>query len=472
MLIINNLQKQIIDKEITITEIVTKYLKNINKKQKLNAFVEVFEEEALKKAKKIQEKIDNNKTVGKLFGVVIGIKDNILYKGHKVSAASKILDNYEAIYNSTVVKRLLDEDAIIIGRLNCDEFAMGGSNEHSNHGKVLNPIDETKVPGGSSGGSAVAVAANLCHIALGSDTGGSVRQPASYCGIVGMKPTYGRISRWGLIAYGSSFDQIGVLSRSVEDAALILQIIAGKDEYDSTSVDIKVDNYAENLDDFELENKKIAYFDTILNYKELDKEIKQDFYSKIELFKNNGAIVKSQSTKLLDFVLPTYYILTTAEASSNLSRYDGIHYGYRSKTAKNIEQTYTNSRSEGFGWEVKRRIMTGTFVLSAGYYDAYYAKAQKVRRLIYDEIQKIFKENDFIIMPTTIGTAFDFGEQDPIKMYLQDIFTVWANLSGVPAISVPISKHSNSLPYGFQIMTNHFKEKEMFKFAKKVSQLY
>ena len=343
---------------------------------------------------------------------------------------------------------------------------MGSSNENSYFGAVKNPVNPEYVPGGSSGGSAAAVAANTCLAALGSDTGGSIRQPASFCGVVGLKPTYGRISRHGLIAYASSFDQIGPLTQSVEDAALITQVIAGMDEYDTTCSSKPVDNYTESINKPE-KKYKITYFKSYIEKEGLDPEIKEHLLNTIENLKAQGHIVETSDFPYLDYVVPTYYVLTTAEASSNLARYDGIHFGYRSPNAHDLESTYVLSRSEGFGDEVKRRIMLGTYVLSAGYYDAYYAKGQKVRRILKQETERILSEYDLILLPTTPGTAFKIGEQidDPIKMYLEDIFTVQANLTGVPAISLPTGKHSNGLPFGIQIMSKHFAENELFAFA-------
>ena len=342
---------------------------------KTNSFIEVFKESATIKAKEIDEKISNN-TAGRLAGMIIGIKDNICYKNHAVSASSKILENFESIYNATVVEKLIKEDAIIIGRLNCDEFAMGSSNENTIYGSVLNPHDLTKVPGGSSGGSAAAIAEGLCLATLGSDTGGSIRQPASFCGVLGLKPTYGRVSRYGLIAYGSSFDQIGPFTKNVEDAALILEVISGCDQYDSTSSTKEIPNYSNNLS-LDGEKLKIAVPEQYINAKGLDVEIKSQIQKTIGKFEENGHKVEYVDFPFLKYLIPTYYILSTAEASSNLARYDGAHYGTRSTKAEDIDSTYIKSRSEGFGLEVKRRIMLGNFILSAGYYDAYYTKALK-----------------------------------------------------------------------------------------------
>jgi aspartyl-tRNA(Asn)/glutamyl-tRNA(Gln) amidotransferase subunit A len=464
---IKNLQTDLTSGKVTCVQLVEESIKTIEAKKNLNAFLEVFNETALAQAKLVDEKIAT-KSAGKLAGVVIGLKDNICYKGHKVSCSSKILEGFESLYSSTVVERLFAEDAIIIGRLNCDEFAMGSSNENSAFGKVLNPLNENTVPGGSSGGSAVAVAANLCHATLGSDTGGSIRQPASFTGTVGLKPTYGRISRWGLIAYASSFDQIGPITKTVEDAALLLEIMAGTDEYDTTSSQKAVGPYVNDL----TENKKykIAYLKECVEANGLDAEVKKQTLGTLDKLKNDGHTVTAVDFPYLDFLVPTYYVLTTAEASSNLSRFDGVHFGYRSPNATDLESTYKKSRSEGFGKEVKRRIMLGTFVLSAGYYDAYYSKAQKVRNKIRQKTREILAEHDFIITPSTPGTAFEFGKnsEDPIKMYLEDIFTVQANIVGGPAISVPNGIHSNGLPIGLQIMGRDFEEGNLLNLANQI----
>ena len=447
----------------TCVDQVNAYLKNIEDKKDLNAFLEVFSEDALNQAKEIDQKIKDG-TAGKLAGMVIGIKDNICYAGHKVSSSSKILEGFESLYSSTVVERLLKEDAIIIGRLNCDEFAMGSSNEKSAFGEVSNPHDTNRVPGGSSGGSAVAVAADLCLVSLGSDTGGSIRQPASYCGVVGYKPTYGRVSRHGLLAYASSFDQIGPFTHNVSDCALVMEVISGKDEFDATASNKDVENYS----DLKTEGKKkIAYIKDAVENPSLEPEIKAHVDKTIEKLRAEGHEVEGVSFPYLDYMVPAYYVLTTAEASSNLSRYDGVHYGYRSPNATDLESTYKLSRTEGFGEEVKRRIMLGSFVLSAGYYDAYYNKGMKVRKLIQEKTEDILSNFDFILLPTTADVAFEKGgkSDDPIKMYLEDIFTVQANLAGVPAISLPVGKHSNGMPFGVQLMGPAFKEQGLLAFS-------
>lgn len=440
------------DAKGSVKELVQYYLNRIELNKELNAFLEVFEEEALHKALLIDEKIKNG-TAGKLAGMVIGLKDNIVYKNHKSSASSKILHNFESLFSATVVDRLLAEDAIIIGRLNCDEFAMGSSNENSAFGKTLNPLDKKRVPGGSSGASAAAVAADLCQLALGTDTGGSIRQPASFCGLVGFKPTYGRVSRWGAIAYASSFDQIGPIAKSYYDTALVMDVIAGPDEHDSTAIQNPPHSFLNGLNT-PTDKLKIAYLKETIESDGLNSEIKIAVKQLIEKLKANGHTVEAVDFPNLDYLVPAYYVLTTAEASSNLSRYDGIHFGYRSNNATDLESTYKLSRSEGFGKEVKRRIMLGTFVLSSGYYDDYYSKAQKVRRLITEQTNAILSNYNAIITPTTPSVAFEFGKnsKDPVQMYLEDIYTVQANLVGCCAVSVPFGKNQEGLPYGLQIM--------------------
>ena len=449
----------------TAVKTVQSFLDRINETRDLNAFLEVFEQDALKRAKEVDEQVANGQ-FGKLTGVVIALKDNIVFEGHQVSASSKILEGFESLYSASVVKNLLAEGAIIIGRTNCDEFAMGSSNENSAFGNVLNPLDKTRVTGGSSGGSAAAVAADLCHVSLGSDTGGSIRQPASFCGVIGVKPTYGRVSRYGLIAYASSFDQIGPFAKSMDDAALVTEVISGGDEYDATCSSKPVESYSSVSK--QEGKKRFAYLNQTIEMDGLSPEVKAGFMVKVDQLKADGHEVTAVDFPYLDQMVPTYYVLTTAEASSNLSRFDGMRYGYRSDKATDLESTYKLSRSEGFGPEVKRRIMLGTFVLSAGYYDAYYSKGQKVRRLVSDKVNEIFNDHDFIISPTTPDVAFKFGANadDPIKMYLEDIYTVMANLAGIPAISFPIGNNEEGLPYSMQVMAPKFKESEAFAAAK------
>jgi aspartyl-tRNA(Asn)/glutamyl-tRNA(Gln) amidotransferase subunit A len=451
----------------TCVKIVENYLKNISEKNSdINAFIEVFSDEALERAKQIDLKISEG-TSSKLAGFVLGIKDNICIKDHKVSASSKILQGFTSLYSATVIERLLSEDAIIIGRLNCDEFAMGSGNENSVYGSVRNPLDMTKVPGGSSGGSAAAVVANMCLATLGSDTGGSIRQPASFCGLVGLKPTYSRVSRHGLIAYASSFDQIGPLTNTVEDTALLLEVIAGKDKMDSTSSSVQVDDYSSFIKPVK---RKIAVLKDCLEREGLDVEVKQKLESTIQQLQDDGHEITYVSFPYLDFLVPTYYVLTTAEASSNLARFDGVHYGYRIENPENLEDTYIDSRTTAFGDEVKRRIMLGTFVLSAGYNDEYYKKAQQVRRIVQNKTDELLKDFDFILSPTSPHTAFEIGKKkvDPTVMYLEDIFTVHANISGNPAISIPLYTHSNGLPFGLQLLSKDFTEKDLLSFSSEI----
>lgn len=459
---------------------VEHFLQRIEGNRHLNAYLEVYADEALQRAQSLDAARKAGKPIGKLHGVVIAIKDVISYKDHPLTAASKILENFTAIYNATAVERLLAEEAIIIGSTNCDEFAMGSTNENSSRGNVLNAIDTERVPGGSSGGSAVAVQAGLCMVSLGTDTGGSVRQPADFCGIVGLKPTYGRISRFGVIAYASSFDQIGIFARNVPDVAEVLEVIAGADEFDSTSAPVKVDSYSKELET-PGGKLKIAYFKEALESPALDPEVKTSIQQLMEQMRQEGHTVEPVDFEYLDYIVPAYYILTTAEASSNLARFDGIKYGYRANgysgpvDKKNVlTDLYRDTRSGGFGKEVKRRIMLGTFVLSAGYYDAYFTKAQQVRQLLTEKTKLVFNSYDALILPTAPTPAFKLGEkmEDPISMYLADIFTVFANLTGIPSISIPLFWHSNSIPYGLQIMTNQFRELSLLSLSHQWIQQY
>lgn len=463
------LQQDLRNGKTNCAALVADALQAIEEKKHLNIYLETFNDRAREQAESIDKKLKAGHHVGKLAGVIVAIKDNICYKSHRVSASSKILENFQSLYHATVVERLLHEDAIIIGRTNCDEFAMGSSNENSAYGKVLNPHNEKTVPGGSSGGSAAAVAAGLAHVALGSDTGGSIRQPASFCGVVGLKPTYGRVSRWGLIAYASSFDQIGPLTKTIDDAALTLEIIAGKDEYDSTVSSKPVDAYSQLS--VPAKKLKIAYIKNCLDSDALDSTIKKNIYATLDKLKAEGHTVEAVELNEQEYLVPTYYVLTTAEASSNLSRFGGVTYGYRSPNATDIESTYKKSRTEGFGNEVKRRIMLGTFVLSAGYYDAYYAKAQQVRRVVRDKTLNILKEYDLVVSPTTPGVAFEHGKnsKDPIKMYLEDIYTVLANIAGLPAISIPAGVNENKMPFSLQLMARPFEEKFLLEVAKMIT---
>ena len=457
---LTEIQGKLTQKQLKLQDILSYYFEQIEKNKHLNAFNEVFFDSATLQANVVQQKIENG-TAGKLAGMVIGLKDNICYQDHQVSASSKMLESFVAPYSSTIVKRLLREDAVIIGRLNCDEFAMGGSNETSYYGSVKNAADEERVSGGSSGGSAVAVQADMCLAALGTDTGGSVRQPAAFCGCIGFKPTYGRISRYGVIAYASSFDQVGSLTSSVSDAAILMEVLAGADDEDSTVSTLPVPNYSEFIT--QGGKKKIAVLEETLNNDALDPEIKQAILTAIENLKSQGHTIEYVSFNLLDYLVPAYYVLTTAEASSNLSRYDGVHYGYRNTDAKNLTSLYKLSRAEGFGEEVKRRILLGTFVLSAGYYDAYYQKAQKVRRLIREKVEVLLQNYDMLISPVTPTPAFKMNEnmQDPLVMYMADIYTVLASLAGIPAVALPLGNNAAGLPLSIQLMTKHFNEQEL-----------
>jgi aspartyl-tRNA(Asn)/glutamyl-tRNA(Gln) amidotransferase subunit A len=442
---------------------VNQYLQNIEDKKHLNAFLEVWADEALSRATLIDEKIKLG-TAGRLAGVVIALKDVLAYKNHKVGSSSKILEGFESLYSATVVQRLLDEDAIFIGRTNCDEFAMGASNENSAYGPVKNAADESRVPGGSSGGSAVAVQANMCHCALGSDTGGSIRQPSAFTGTFGFKPTYGLISRFGLLAYASSFDQIGPMTKSLEDNMLLTEIMAGFDQHDATMRQQPADKYTAAVAP---KKAKFAVMNEAIHHPGVAEEVKSSFKTLIQNLENAGHEITYFDFPLLEQLVPAYYVLTTAEASSNLSRYTGMLYGKRSENAHDLESTYTLSRTEGFGPEVKRRIMLGTFVLSSDHYDAYYSKAQKVRRVIQNQTNAVLENVDAILIPTTSTPAFKLGEKskDPIAMYLADLFTVQANLAGNPAISLPLFETEAGLPMGIQLMGKSFKEQELFNLS-------
>ncbi|GAB3642405.1 Asp-tRNA(Asn)/Glu-tRNA(Gln) amidotransferase subunit GatA [Spirosoma arcticum] len=455
---------------ITCHKLVEHYLDRIDKHRHLNAFTEVYADESRSRATSIDQKLADG-TAGRLAGMVIGIKDVLNYAGHGVRAGSRILDNFTAQFTATAVQRLLDEDVIIIGRQNCDEFAMGSSNENSAFGPVRNAADTSRVPGGSSGGSAVAVQAGLCLASIGSDTGGSVRQPAAFCGVVGLKPTYGRISRWGLIAYASSFDCIGPIANTVADAALLLEIMAGPDEFDSTVSSQPVGAYSQaQLPSHPL---RIAYLRDGVESAGVDATIRETTQRRINQLQRIGHTVESVDFPLLKYLLPTYYVLTTAEASSNLSRFDGVRYGHRHISSTDLLSLYKKTRTEGFGAEVRRRILIGTFVLSASYYDAYYTKAQQVRRLIRQETERIFAQYDFLLSPTTPTSAFRLGEKvgrrsgdDPLQMYLADLFTVQANVVGYPAISIPNGTDNTNLPIGLQLMARPFAEGALVALAR------
>jgi aspartyl-tRNA(Asn)/glutamyl-tRNA(Gln) amidotransferase subunit A len=470
---IEQFQQSLIQGKATCVDAVRFYLEKIKAAGRLNAFVHVFADEALLQAAELDKNRKSGKSPGKLHGVIVALKDVICYKDHPVTAASGILKNFVSLYSATVVEKLLQEEAIIIGTCNCDEFAMGSTNENSVYGKVLNALDETRVPGGSSGGSAVAVQAGLCMVSLGSDTGGSVRQPADFCGIVGLKPTYGRISRHGLIAYASSFDQIGIFGKNAEDVSLVLEVISGADEFDSTVAHKPVVAYS-SLVSAKDKKFRFAYFKETLEHPSLDTEIAASIKKLIQKLKDEGHQVEGLNFEYVDYIVPAYYILTTAEASSNLARYDGVRYGYRSKQpANDLTEFYKHNRSEGFGKEVKRRIMLGTFVLSTGYYDAYFTKAQKVRRKLVEKTDQVFKDFDFIMMPTAPSVAFKIGEKsgDPIAMYLADIYTVFANLTGIPGISIPLFNHSNGMPFGLQLMSKRFDELSLLQASKQLMEM-
>lgn len=450
------------ESNLSLRENVAFFLKRIKDNFNLNAFNFVFED-CIESADLIEKKIKNN-SAGKLAGMVIAVKDVLAIKDRPLTCSSNILKDFNSLYTATAIQKLIDEDAIIIGKTNCDEFAMGSSNENSAFGVVKNPIDLSRVPGGSSGGSAVAVAANLCDVSIGTDTGGSIRQPAAFCGVYGLKPTYGRVSRYGLTAFASSFDTIGPLAKNIYDIALVLSVISGYDSKDSTSQNVEVpefNSYLRSERKFKIGLPK-EYFAEGLN-----KEIKNAILEKVDQLKKAGHEIINIELPHTEYSIATYYILTTAEASSNLARFDGARYGYRSKESNTLKNMYFNSRTEGFGAEVKRRIMLGTYVLSAGYYDAYYRKAQKVRRLLKQDFDNAFEKVDLILTPTTPTTAFKLGEKsnDPLEMYLEDIYTTSVNLAGIPGVNIPIGKDKRGLPIGMQIIANQFEENKLLTFC-------
>ncbi|HMO31783.1 MAG TPA: Asp-tRNA(Asn)/Glu-tRNA(Gln) amidotransferase subunit GatA [Lacibacter sp.] len=466
--------RQLHSRTTSCTEAVLHYSQRIREQVSLNALLYHYEEEALQRARELDARREQGQPMGKLHGVVVTLKDVISYRHHPLGAASRILDGFTAQYHATAVERLLAEEAIIIGSNNCDEFAMGSSNENSAYGPVRNAADPNRVPGGSSGGSAVAVQAGLCMVSLGSDTGGSVRQPADFCGVVGLKPTYGRVSRHGLIAYGSSFDQIGVLSLSTEDAALVLEVIAGADDYDATVSPEPVPAYSQ-LPGSSAAKPVVGYFRQALEHPSLDPETGTRIREQLQQLRADGYTVVELDFALMDYIVPTYYVLTTAEASSNLSRYDGVRYGRQQEPVPgDLTEFYAANRSYGFGPEVQRRILLGTFVLSAGYFDAYYTKAQQVRRKLLDDTNLIFKEIDILLSPVSPGTAFRIGEKtnDPLEMYLADIYTVFANLVGIPALALPLYRHSNGLPFGLQLHARHFDEVSLLQLGSDWMQRY
>lgn len=464
-LTLNNLKKLIEKREIKPSEVVNYYIKRVKKLQEeLNAFITFDEEDIIKQAENLEKEFDKGFS-GKLTGIPIAIKDNICTKGIRTTCASKILHNFIPPYEATVIEKLKKEGAIIFGKTNMDEFAMGSSNETSFFGPVRNPWDKERIPGGSSGGSAVSIASKMAPASLGSDTGGSIRQPASLCGVVGLKPTYGRVSRFGLIAFGSSLDQIGPFARNIEDCALILECISGYDPKDSTSINIEVPSYSNNLDK-NIKGIKIGvpkeYF-----IEGVEEDVIKNVQKAIDIYKSLGAEIEEISLPHSSYGIAVYYLIATAEASSNLARYDGVKYGYRAENVKDLKQLYIKTKKEGFGEEVKRRIMLGTFSLASGYYDAYYKKASKVRTLIKNDFISAFRKVDAILCPTSPTTAFKLGEKskDPIQMYLSDIFTINVNLAGLPAISIPCGFDSKGLPVGLQIIGNYLEEQKILNLS-------
>jgi len=448
----------------SVLNLVSDYLKRIKEYADLNAYITVFDEWAQEQAVEVDQKVRGNKDLP-LAGMILAIKDNICIRNSRVTCGSKMLGEFSSLYDASVIERLRDAGAVIIGKTNMDEFAMGSSSENSHFGAVLNPRNTDYVPGGSSGGSAVAVAADLAIAALGSDTGGSIRQPAAYTGVYGFKPTYGRVSRYGLIAFASSFDQIGPFARSVYDTALLLRTISGYDPSDSTSVNLPVPDYTGNLTR-DIANIRIGLPEEYFT-QDLQENIRVVIDKKIQYLRENGAQIEKISLPHTEYTIATYYILTTAEASSNLARYDGARYTHRADTVADLTDMYTRSRSEGFGEEVKRRIMLGTYVLSSGYYEAYYRKAQKARRLIKEDFDKAFSRVDCIITPTSPTTAFRLGEkiEDPLRMYLSDIYTTSANLAGIPGFSIPAETDENGLPIGMQLLGKQFDEQTLLNVA-------
>jgi len=459
-----SIKKKLTDRDISCLEITEYYLNNIKQNTDLNAFISVFSETALERAKNINRKIEEG-TAGQLAGLVLGVKDLLIMQGTITTCGSRILSNFVAPYNATVIKKLEAEDVIFIGKTNMDEFAMGSSNENSYFKPVKNPHDTTRVPGGSSGGSATAVAGDLCMAALGTDTGGSIRQPASFCGVVGLKPTYGRVSRFGLVAYASSLDQIGPVTKTVSDASLLLQIISGHDDQDSTSANKSVPEFNKFINQ-NIKDLRIGLPEEFFT-EGLEPDVSDAISRAIDFLKESGAEINKVSLPHSEYAIAAYYIIATAEASANLARYDGVRYGFREKNATNLDHMYVQSRTKGFGPEVKRRIMLGTYVLSSGYYDAYYRKAQKVRSLIKNDFENVFKSVDCILTPTSPTTAFKLDEKvnDPLTMYLSDVFTVSVNLAGLPGISIPCGYDSKGLPIGLQLIGKDFDEATILRVA-------
>jgi len=465
-LTVHELQEKLKNKELTITDITKAYADRINEKEKdVQAFVTILTDEAIKQANKIEEKVNNGEITGEFAGIPVGIKDNLCTKGIKTTCGSKMLENFISPYDATVVEKFNKENLITLGKLNMDEFAMGSSTEHSYFKKTKNPWNLNKVPGGSSGGSAAAVAANMVPWALGSDTGGSIRQPASLCGVVGLKPTYGLVSRYGLVAFASSLDQIGPITKDVKDSALLLNLIAGHDEKDTTSSSREKIDYTKCLKN-DVKGLKIGvpkeFFAEGIN-----EEVKASLEEAIQTYKNLGAEIEEFSLDIARYALATYYIIACAEASSNLGRFDGIRYTYRTPEFTDLKDIYIKSRSEGFGSEVKRRIILGTYVLSSGYYDAYYKKAQQVRTLVMDKFNKVFEKYDVILTPTSPTVAFDINlkTNNPLEMYLADIYTVSINVAGIPAISIPCGVNKEGMPIGMQLIGNKFCEETILNAA-------
>jgi len=459
--------------EITSKELVNQQITQAEQSQKkYNLYTAIFKESALEKASKIDGQIKSGAEAGPLAGVPLAIKDNMLLRKTPTTCASKILEGYISPYTATAVKKLIDAGAVIMAKTNMDEFAMGSSGETSYYGPTLNPRDPERIPGGSSSGSAASVAAGDVPAALGSDTGGSIRQPSAMCGVVGVKPTYGLVSRYGLVAFASSLDQIGPLAESVEDAALILSVIAGYDPLDSTSLDVEIPDYLQEINNG-IQGMTIGIPEEYMA-EGLSEEIRKRVEDTAKEFEKSGAAVKSVSLPRTKYAVSTYYIVAPAEASANLARYDGVKYGYRTPDPADLLEEYTKTRDEGFGAEVKRRIMLGTYALSSGYYEAYYLKAQKVRTLMKNDFDNAFKEVDLILSPTAPDTAFKLGEktEDPLQMYLSDIYTISCNLAGIPGVSVPAGKDSKGLPIGLQLMGPHLSENKIFKAARQIEKIY
>lgn len=465
-LTVSEIAKKIKTKEVTIKQVLDCVFERIEKvEEKIDGYITLMKEEAYKRAEVLQEKLDMGEDIGVLGGVPIAVKDNICTNGTKTTCASKMLENFVPFYNATVVEKLNEAGAIIIGKTNMDEFAMGSSTESSYFKKTKNPWDLDRVPGGSSGGSAAVVASDMAYASLGTDTGGSIRQPASFCSVVGLKPTYGLVSRYGVVAYASSLDQVGPITKNVEDAALMLNVLSGNDVKDTTSANLEKIDYTKAIIN-DVKGKKIGVLKSFVE-EGVSEDVKQSYYNSIKVLEKAGAEIVEIDLENIKYSLPVYYILATAEASSNLGRYDGIRYGHRTKEFKDLEELYVKSRTEGFGEEVQRRILLGTYVLSSGYYDAYYKRASSVRTLIIDEFKKAFERVDAIMIPTAPNTSFKIGEKisNPLEMYLEDIYTVPVNIAGLPGISVPAGFDKNGMPIGMQFISNAFNEKELLQIA-------